>query len=437
MPAPLRLWLGHSADKALYALVPWFLLVDAISGGLLQLSGSSFGVAVAYKLGLLLLMTMALCCYRPRWLYLLLALPLLLLGPALQWLALFSGSELSGSEPAIAARFIQADLQLALKIISPLLALAYLYDLQQRLPEQAWRLCRNSLFFAAAVLLVNTLLGLCGLGFNAYQPLEGVAQSFLGIKGFFYSTNELSAVLLILTTALLATTWAQHKLWYLLISLSSLLVALLLLTKTGVFGVLILTLGIALLQLQPGYFLRYKRGLQLMALLLSAALLLLWLNAEAVLRLLGMYDKLQFVYQQRGISGILLSSRDYYAGRIWQLMAEQYSGIERALGVGQGGVALHLKKYFAELDWFDLLIFHGIAGLAMYLLVFSGFFALAWQQRHNGVARSLLLLNLLLLLVSALAGHILTSGMVWLPWALCSVYLIGRPRPLHSDRTLT
>ena len=59
-------------------------------------------------------------------------------------------------------------------------------------------------------------------------------------------------------------------------------------------------------------------------------------------------DKLNFVYQQRGISGILLSSRDYYAGRIWQSTAEHYSDWQRLLGVGQGGVALYLQKYFAS-----------------------------------------------------------------------------------------
>lgn len=432
MPASLRLRLGSAADTTLYWLIPCFLLIDAISGGLLQQSGSSYALAMSYKLTLLALMALALLCYQPKRLYILLVIPLLLLGPALQWPVLFS----TGS-PATAMRFIQADMQLALKVVSPLLALAYLANLQQRLPDKAWQLCRNSLFFAAAVLLANTLLGLAGLGFNAYQPLDGVAQSFLGIKGFFYSTNELSAVLLVLTTALLAYTWQHYKVRYLLISLTALTIALLLLTKTGVFGVAILALTIPLLQLQSGYFARHKRGLMLMALLLSIALVVLWLNAETVLRLLGIYDKLQFVYQQRGLSGILLSSRDYYAGRIWQLMAEQYSGIERFLGVGQGGVALHLKKYFAELDWFDLLIFHGVAGLALYLWLFGCFFAQAWQQRHSALARSLLLLNLLLLLVSAMAGHILTSGMVWLPWALCTIFLIGHKRPPYSDRTLT
>ena len=126
-------------------------------------------------------------------------------------------------------------------------------------------------------------------------------------------------------------------------------------------------------------------------------LLAVLFNGESLLKLLGIYDKLNFVYQQRGISGILLSSRDYYAGRIWQTTAEHYTDWQRMLGVGQGGVALYLKKYFAELDWFDLLVFHGLAGVLAFVLCFAVFFRSSWKHRASGAGRSLLLLNLLLL----------------------------------------
>ncbi|MEH8021141.1 O-antigen ligase family protein [Rheinheimera metallidurans] len=402
----------RNSDALLLRIIPLFLLVDCVNGALLQYTGSSFALASIYKLLLLSLMTVSLVAQKPKLVSgLALLLVLLLIGPGLHW-------------SALPMRWIQADLQLALKIISPLLAFAYLSALSQRMPEHCRLLCQRSLYFSALVLLVNILAGLAGLGFNAYQPLEGVAQSFLGIKGFFYSTNELSAVLLVLSAAVLALSWPQHKPRYLIISLLAVAAAALMLTKTGLFGVLVLVLFVPLL-LQPAPFWQQKRlGLLAGAVVLALVLLLVWLNGEYLLRSLGIYDKLTFVYHQRGISGILLSSRDYYAGKIWQTTSQHYSEWQRYLGVGQGGVGLYLKKYFAELDWFDLLIFHGLPGLFAFLLTFSLFIRRSWQARASGMARCLILLNVLLLTVSSVVGHIMTSGMLWLPWALTAVLLL-------------
>ncbi|MDP2715736.1 O-antigen ligase family protein [Rheinheimera sp.] len=410
-PLLLTTRLQSSIDKLLCYLIPLFLAVDCLNGALLQWHGSSYGLSIGYKFVVLLLMALTLLLQQPRLVFALLALLLLLLaGPAMHW---------SG----IATRWMLADIQLAVKVLSPLLALAFLLSLQQRQPALAKRLLKQTLYISALVLLLNVLAGAAGLGFTAYQPLDGVAQSFLGIKGFFYSTNELSAVLLVISCGLLVLSWPQHKAAYALISACALVLAVLLLTKTGLFGVLVLVMLVPLLMQPAAFWQRQRRVIAIMAALLLLLLILLLLNGENLLRLLGIYDKLSFVYQQRGISGILLSSRDYYAGRIWQTAAEHYSDWQRFGGVGQGGIALYLKKYFAELDWFDLLVFHGIAGLLLFILVFTVFIRHSWQLRASGAGRSLLLLNLLLLLVSSLAGHILTSGMLWLPWALCNALL--------------
>ncbi len=405
-------YLKQYCDTVLCWLIPLFLLVDCVNGALLQLYGSSFSVSLWYKIVVLALMAIATLLQQAKWaLTLLLLLFCMLIGPALHW-------------PELARRWILADVQLAVKALSPLLAFSYLTALAGRAPLSARRLLQHTLALSAIVLLLNALAGVAGLGFTAYQPLDGVAQSFLGIKGFFYSTNELSAVLLVISAALLCLSWPQHKLAYVLCSITALLLALSLLTKTGLFGVMLLVLLVPLL-LQPApFWQQQKKRLLVFSALLLLALLLLLANAEALLRLLGIYDKLSFVYQQRGISGILLSSRDYYAQQIWQTVSTHYPDWQRMLGVGQGGIALYLKKYFAELDWFDLYVFYGVAGIATFLLTFALFIRHSWQRSRQGVGRVLLLLNLLLLAVASMAGHILSSGMLWLPWALCNALLL-------------
>ena len=420
LSASISLQRQQATDKLLCWLMPWFLLIDCINGALLQLSGSSYGLSAAYKLTLLLLMAYSTWLRQPKYLLaLLVALLLMLAGPALHW-------------PQLPLRWMLADMQLALKVLSPLLALLYLVGLAQYSAPLAKRLLLHTVWLSAVVLLLNTLAGAAGLGFSAYQPLEGVAQTFLGIKGFFYSTNELSAVLLVISCACLVLSWPQHKVNYVLISCCALLLAVLMLTKTGVFGVALQVIFIPLLMQDAAFWQRQRRVLLIAAALLLAVLMLLLLHGQYLLQLLGIYDKLNFVYQQRGLSGILLSSRDYYASWIWQTAADNYPDWQRLAGLGQGAIALQLKKYFAELDWFDLLIFHGLAGLLSAALVFAAFIRHSWLQRNYGAGRSVLLLNLLLVLVSSLAGHVLTSGMLWLPWAMCNALLwqqaVGKER---------
>lgn len=409
-------------DKAVALLLPLCLVIDWLNGLTRFYSGADYAISAGYKALLLALLLAAVALQRPRWVFSGSAvLLLMLLGPSFMW-------------PAQSWRWVFADTMLAVKALAPLLLLAYLYLLTRRNMRLASKILQHTLWLSTAVLLLNALLGLAGLGGSAYQPLDGVAQAFLGIKGFFSSTNELSAVLLVLSAALLAISWPISVLYYSLISLGALALALLLLTKTGIFGCSILIILVPLLHQPKTFWLRHRAvwltGLAVVVLLI----ILLIFNGKALLQLLGIFDKLQFVYQQRGVTGILLSSRDYYAGRIWQLVQTEYPWWQQLLGVGQGEVALQLKKYFAELDWFDLFIFHGLTGFAVWLVTFALFFRICWQRRQLALARQLMLLNSLLLLVSAMAGHVLTSGMLWPVWALVHLMLLKPAKGSVNER---
>ncbi|CAM3885513.1 O-antigen ligase family protein [Rheinheimera salexigens] len=405
-------WPDRYADGFLCWLIPWFLLVDSVNGALLQSSGTSYGLAVGYKALILALMLLSLSQSQPKAVLLWAGAALLLLvGPAL-------------SSWQQSTNWLIADVQLVLKILSPLLGFYYFLSLRKHQPIAAQRLFYFTFALSAAVLLINMLLGISGLGYSAYQPLDNVQQSFLGIKGYFYSTNELSALLLVLTAALLSITWPISRWAYAIVSVLAIGMALLLLTKTGLFGCLLLVSIIPILFMQATFW-REKRSILLTAVLLLALLFILVIvNFATLLQALGMYNKLQFVYQQRGISGILLSSRDFYAGQIWITVQQHYADWQSWLGVGQGGVALQLKKYFAELDWFDLFIFYGVAGVSVFIATFAVFITYSLKHIQLASGRIMLLLTIVLLAVSAVAGHVMTSGLLWLPWALCNALLI-------------
>jgi len=394
-------------DRTVLLLATLFVAIDWLNGLLRHLLPQPLPLSAPVKAVLLALLLWRgwQLCRRELQLPLLLML-LMLPGPLyIKWLT---------GHP-----YLVADLQLIAKAGAMLLAFAYFSVQAQQRGSDFLRWVDFLMLGAFALVLVNAALGLAGYGGTAYQPMDEVSQKFLGVKGFFISTNELSALLLVLSGWLFCRSWQLCRWAYPLLGMAAIFIAALLLTKTGLFGILLLLAGIPLLLLRGEQWRAakiYLLGILGILLVLTVVLLLNW---RQLLQVIGLYDKLMFAYEQRGLAGILLSSRDFYLQRNFTLVAEQYPHWLQLFGVGQGGVKLWLKKYFIELDFFDLLLFYGLAGAMLFALSFVRLFkALFSRLTQSPLVKPLLLLNVILFTVAMLAGHVLTSGMLWLPWAL-------------------
>lgn len=417
---------GARLDQVLLVMASLVVFIDWINGLFWHTLGSSYGVAALFKAVLLLGIIVRgwqLC--RKALLAPLLLMTLMLLGPLYVY--------------GLTGRFgLWQDAQLIAKSGALLLALAYFMALARQQPLRFLRWLDRFVIASYLLLLVNFGLGLAGLGGTAYQPMDEVAQKFLGVKGFFISTNELSALLLVLSCWLLLRAWQVRRWCYPLICFSSLLMAGLMLTKTGLFGSVLLMVCIPLLLTPRAYYRhlyqQYRRRLLVLAVALLAMLILLLANLTNLLQWVGIYDKLMFSYQQRGVAGIVLSSRDYYLVRNFTTVSEHYPEWLQLFGVGQSGVSLLLKKYFIELDLFDLLLFYGLAGVLLYALCFWRIMLVTVHRlTSSSAAAPVLLLNILLLLVSLLAGHVITSGMLWLPWAVVNAAVLAQSLVAPSE----
>ena len=126
------------------------------------------------------------------------------------------------------------------------------------------------------------------------------------------------------------------------------------LTKTGLLGTVILVLMIPLM---PWFIrLNWTRLAIAGALLLALAGLVIW-QAPLLLSQLGLAEKIQHIYQQQGVLGVLLSSRDKYAAEIWQVVSFYYSDVHRLFGVGLIGVSEHLWKFWLNRILLNCIIF--------------------------------------------------------------------------------
>lgn len=396
-------------DLLILLLAKWYLLADAGNGILLQLFGQSVPLSAAYKSVLLLLITAALLWHQVRGLILpLLLLLLMLLGP-------FYSLLLYGNQAGFSY-----DAGMLLKILSPLFAALYFYNLVHREPELARQAIHQIMLFSFVILVLNLLLGRLGYGFEAYLPNDYLPDQNLGTKGFFKATNELSALLLVLSGYLFASYWPQAKLKFAVVVGFSLFCASSMLTKTGIGGVLLLAVFIPLLQSKQ-YWQRYSRLIAVAVLvLLAIAVLLLW-QLPFILETLGIGQKLLWVYQQQGLLGVILSSRDQYAVQNWQLASEYFQQWHLLVGIGVTGLELYTAKPLAELDPVDLFIWYGAFGLGYFVLWFGFVLSQSYRSYYNNpasIAAGVLTMNAVLLLVAGMAGHVLTSGMLWIPWGM-------------------
>lgn len=411
-------------DKLLLLLCSCYLFVDACNGFLLQQLGRSFGLSALYKVAMLVLMLLALSL-RTGKIFLLFPAVFMLLVPG----AFYSWLQLGGS--------LAADLGLILKLVSPLIAFYYLHSLAQLDNAFSRHFLHRVFVVNYLIVLANFVLGALGYGYTSYLPQEHLTQVDLGSKGFFNAANELSVVLLVLSAWLLQYYWHQQKLIFLVVAVSSVWCASLMLTKTGLLGTLIL---VVLIPLLPWFIRLNWTALALAALLLCTAVAVLIWFSPLLLSQLGLAEKLQHIYQQQGILGVLLSSRDKYAAEIWHLVNFYYSDLHRLFGVGLIGVSEHLWKFWAESDPFDLYIFYGVFGLMFFGWIFTGFIAQNLKLSRlfsSDIAAMLVLLNLLLLMVSCIAGHVISSGMLWPVWgfinAAALIHCLPAAKPPQTE----
>ncbi|MEE2025169.1 hypothetical protein [Alkalimonas mucilaginosa] len=398
--------------NAVFLLAALSLLLDMLQGVAQSLGLALLPLAQGYKAFLLAAMLWLLRASDGRTLLLMAALVVgFLLGP------LFTQWRL---QPPLG---FTRELTLVVKLLAPWLALLAFYRLTCWQPALALRTLHHLMHGFSLVLLLNFMLGFAGFGYAAYSPMEQIELGSLGSSGFFISANELSALLLILTAFQLHLHWSKGLMPYGTILLLALFCAVQLLTKTALLGVLLLAALIPLLHQTAERRRRYAIGIGIGGLLLLGSSPL-WLSP--VLQQLGLHQKLLWVWQEKGLLGLLLSSRELYMQQNLQVVAEHFPPWHWLLGVGQAGIALYQKKYFAESDFFDLPLFFGGLALVYALCWFAALLWFSWQARAQVTGRVLIVLNALLFLLAALAGHVLTSGMLWLPWGCWCGWLIAQ-----------
>jgi hypothetical protein len=253
-----------------------------------------------------------------------------------------------------------------------------------------------------SIIAINLTLGLLNYGFSQYGGHDGI-----GSKGFIYSGNELSATLLASASIVLMYYIKNRKFGkYFSFGLVFIFFSMVSATKVSILSSLIIFVIFPVISL-----IATSRNLKLPKQETYFAILI-WIlfpvivgvSIYYVLFEINLIERLAYFYHKYDLITFILSSRNERAGVAFSSYIQSYTIIELFLGRSSAGLS--------EMDPLDVLVKYGFVGV----FIVYGFFILRLiaSIKSNSIhvySRYVSFMIFLLMAISAVAGHIVFSGM--------------------------
>ena len=207
-------------DRLTIYIMFFLLPVDMLNGVLLT-NDINLPLSVSQILKMLLLFLMFISFIKyPKYLFYSVGLSIILLIPTIFQIIQFKGISL-----------IFKDLIKISKYLIPVFSFFFFYIY---LKKSTASLIFKLVYFSYFILIGNILIKHVGFGYPMYNYDD------IGSKGFFYAGNEISALLLILSSMVSFKIWNRNKYLYVLTALLNVFVALTISSKTSLFGIVLI-----------------------------------------------------------------------------------------------------------------------------------------------------------------------------------------------------
>lgn len=375
-----------------------YLGVDCLNGIFLRM-GIGISISQLYKMGLLAGMLLYLLKSHPTNFGICLIMIFFFLGPSML------KSLSTGDTSTIVGNF-GYNLKLLLYPIS------FLFF--SSLSKTDWgqnRLYTSFVWFNFALIAVNILLGVVGVGYSQYDGPDGGG---IGGRGFFFAGNEVASIFVLFS----GTCWhmIRHKgfVFKLLFFGLLLILGILNASKTAVLGILII---IMLLEIN----LRIPRNITLSQLfkfltipvLLAFIPFLLYVGIQST----GLINRISFFYERMDLLTFILSGRNQMVMGAMKFYPTEYSLWDYLFGLGYKEFldemgTFHGVAHAIEIDFFDLLFMNGWLGLGLIMGAFGLILIRSAMIPRESLVGHMWAINLVLLLISFMAGHVFNSGML-------------------------
>ena len=393
--------------KAIFVSLSFLLWVDAFTGMIQFYAGIDLKLSLLYKLPLIGALIFIIGLYsRAAFSLILLSILILIVGPLYRF----------SFDPKIG--FLANDISLAIKLISPFIAFTFCKAVARQFPTILGEYGIRVLWINFYAVLFNLMVGALGFGYPSYSGGEN--GEGIGVNGFYVAGNELSGCYVLLFGFALHSLWNSKRIFYYPMSLITLICGALIATKTAMFASLLLVFAIPIFNERENIFRLTKLKVKLFLPLFFVIGLAVYFIIDFLI-VVGLYDKVIWVIQEKGVWGLILSGRVEFSHQILDAFFAESGWFEHLFGIGTIGMSDYFNtKYSAEVDPVDIFVYFGIFG-SVIIYIFTVFMMLPTLHLINKakyLPPIILLVNILLLMLSIFSGHILNSGMLGLLWGM-------------------
>ncbi|WP_026972285.1 O-antigen ligase family protein [Aliagarivorans marinus] len=383
----------HMLERVLFAMACGLLFIDSLTGFFVMKVGVDLKLSVLYKLLFLFLGLIQLL--RRNYSYFLLSFSLMAF--VIIWSSL---QNLTGG-----LRYLLFDFGEALKLVSTIIVFLVFSTFRVTNCKKSYL---SLMYISLTVLAINIFASLVGYGSSSY--------GLFGAKGFFYSGNALSGVIVIISTFILVKAAERGILAYISFSVFFVSLSAVIGTKSGILGVAIVA---SLIPLHRFNF--TPKMLAALSVIVPIGIVACYFVYSLFLNS-PIYDRLVYFYETGGVTRALLSDRDIFFWDIFPSFSMQ--GYTRLL-FGFGFEELNkFNKDTVEMDPIDIVFIFGFATFFVYIVLMNILFNVVRKFPDKGdklitdLKLSIGVSSFVLLLISSVAGHILFNGFVTFIWGV-------------------
>lgn len=366
-------------DRLIWLMVSAWLVIDSITGFFISY-GADMPLSQLFKLSILMLILVRL---QHKGIMLLLVTLIYLSGYLLH-IILIDGD------------FVKPVLRF-FKFLSLVYLYLYFRFSFRYFPQKTIRNAQKALLIAWIVFACNVVLGLMGYGVSTYGEEEEID---MGVKGFFYSGNELGGIMAVLAPFMFY--WILVRLSglkYVIAYVAVIVIGVLVGTKTSILVTVLSAVIVPLLYLSPR-----KRVKLLVALAIIIGLTVPYVINIIADSSIGVIERWDYVYNKGGLTQLIYSGRDDY----WNMQGRLFFNSDFLTQLfGMGGFEKSIER-----DHLDSILMFGYLGLMLIVLFFLYLLIRSFRHRHNNTLMKIVIFsNLLILGIGYMAGHVWFSAM--------------------------
>lgn len=396
-----------------------YLFVDFSYGAFVLAGFAELKVSLVFKALLLSLVVMYLAVAKPRYALICIGLVACFLVPIL--FALLRGADVSG--------FVY-DLTFATKFLAPILVFLFWCSIADK-PDRL-NSSRLVLWVLTGAVVFNSILGALGIGFHSY----GSPEVGFGNPGLIFAANEYGALLIVIVGFVLNESWLRGAITFGSVAIISVLVTLMVATKTALLGVVLLVALVPLFNERTLLFRPTVMKLKVLTLVLVSCSFIALLLSQ-FFQDLGLFNRALFFYEAGGLSRLIFSGRDEMAGAMVTAYIDASDLLHWIFGAPPSFFVSQGVKPSAEIDPFDLLMWFGPLSfftLCVWIVIVFGFSWRALVSASCREAPAVISVNIALLAAASIAGHVWTSGVVGVAWATLNATVVW-PSGEHSGKS--